>query len=41
VAGAAAYAFNGKGPAGTLPPVNASQEFWHSWRTFQPQTSRY
>jgi hypothetical protein len=41
VAGAVAYAFNGKGPAGTLPPVNASQEFWHSWRTFQPQTSRY
>ena len=41
VAGAAAYAFNGKGPAGALRPVNASQEFWHSWRTFQPRTARY
>ena len=36
-----AYALNGKGPAGTLPPINASQEFWHSWRTFQPATARY
>ncbi len=41
VAGTATYAFNGKGPAGALRPINASQEFWHSWRTFQPQTSRY
>ncbi|MBU6365876.1 MAG: DUF3179 domain-containing protein [Gemmatimonadetes bacterium] len=41
VADAAAYAFNGKGPAGALRPVNASQEFWHSWRTFQPRTARY
>ncbi len=36
-----AYALNGKGPAGTLAPINASQEFWHSWRTFQPATARY
>jgi hypothetical protein len=41
VAGGAAYAFNGEGPSGVLRPVNASQEFWHSWRTFQPRTARY
>lgn len=37
----AAYAFNGKGPAGSLDPMVASQEFWHSWRTFNPGTSRH
>ena len=37
----AAYAFNGKGPAGALEPMVASQEFWHSWRTFNPGTTRY
>ena len=37
----AAYALNGKGAAGSLAPINASQEFWHSWRTFQPGTARY
>jgi hypothetical protein len=41
VAGVAAYAFNGTGTNGTLEPVKASQEFWHSWRTFQPATARY
>ena len=41
VAGASAYAFSGRGANGTLEPVNASQEFWHSWRTFQPATMRY
>jgi hypothetical protein len=41
VAGVAAYAFNGKGANGALEPVKASQEFWHSWRTFQPATARY
>ncbi len=35
------YAMNGHGPTGSLTPVNASQEFWHSWRTFQPGTDRY
>jgi hypothetical protein len=39
--GKQAYALNGRGKTGTLKPVNASQEFWHSWRTFQPQTGRY
>jgi hypothetical protein len=41
VAGAATYAFSGQGTNGALEPVNASQEFWHSWRTFQPTTTRY
>jgi hypothetical protein len=35
------YALSGRGLSGSLKPVNASQEFWHSWRTFQPNTSRY
>jgi len=41
VAGRAVYAFSGRGSAGALKPVSASQEFWHSWRTFQPETRRY
>jgi hypothetical protein len=41
VAGVASYTFNGRGANGALEPVNASQEFWHSWRTFQPATARY
>jgi hypothetical protein len=41
VAGKAAYSLAGTGPTGTLSPVQASQEFWHSWRTFQPATTRY
>ncbi len=36
-----AYALNGHGPSGDLPRLLASQEYWHSWRTFQPGTSRY
>jgi hypothetical protein len=35
------YALTGTGSAGALKPVKASQEFWHSWRTFQPRTGRY
>lgn len=35
------YALNGRGPGGALLQINASQEFWHSWRTFQPSTARY
>lgn len=41
VTGGTAYAFSGQGATGALEPVYASQEFWHSWRTFQPATSRY
>lgn len=37
----ARYALNGRGPSGALTPIKASQEFWHSWRTFQPKTDRY
>ncbi len=36
-----AYALSGVGPSGSLKSINASQEFWHSWRTFQPGTDRY
>ena len=40
-AGGSVYAFNGRGAAGALEPLVASQEFWHSWRTFNPGTSRH
>lgn len=36
-----AYGLSGRGASGSLAPVQASQEFWHSWRTFQPKTLRY
>jgi hypothetical protein len=36
-----AYAISGQSASDTLKPLNASQEFWHSWRTFQPGTQRY
>jgi hypothetical protein len=35
------YAFNGKSARGALAPLAASQEFWHSWRTFQPNTDQF
>ncbi len=41
VAGSAAYAFSGQSATTRLEPLYASQEFWHSWRTFQPATKRY
>lgn len=41
VAGTTAYDFRGRGPDGTLVALGASQEFWHSWRTFQPGTATY
>jgi len=41
VAGAESYALSGLGASGELTPLNVSQEFWHSWRTFQPTTERY
>lgn len=40
-AGTRAYAFNGRGPSGALEAMVASQEFWHSWRTFNPATTRF
>jgi hypothetical protein len=41
VTGDRAYALSGEGTAGRLEPVVASQEFWHSWRTFHPNTAKY
>jgi Protein of unknown function (DUF3179) len=41
VAGAATYSLGGRGPSGTLAPLFASQEFWHSWREFNSGTTRY
>lgn len=37
------YAFDlmGRSPSGRLRALPASQEFWHSWKTFQPSTARY
>ncbi|MCE2803031.1 MAG: DUF3179 domain-containing (seleno)protein [Gemmatimonadota bacterium] len=40
-AGPVAYGFNGRGPVDSLQPVGASQEFWHSWQSFHPRTTRY
>jgi hypothetical protein len=41
VADGRGYALSGRGPDGTLTPVPAYQEFWHSWRTFHPGTRTY
>ena len=41
VAAKAGYALTGHGESGTLTPIFASQEFWHSWRTFHPETKTY
>ena len=41
VTGSRAYALSGIGAAGVLRPLSASQEFWHSWRTFHPGTGTY
>lgn len=32
---------NGQLRGSTLPVVQSYQEFWHSWRTFHPQTSQF
>jgi hypothetical protein len=41
VARSGTYALNGRGAPGSLEPVFASQEFWHSWRAFHPGTKTY
>ncbi len=41
VSDVSAYGLSGRGATGSLTPLQASQEFWHSWRTFQPATLRY
>jgi hypothetical protein len=35
------YSLSGASKIDSLRSINASQEFWHSWRTFQPSTERY
>jgi len=35
------YALSGQGKSGKLAALPASQEFWHSWRTFHPGTKTY
>ena len=39
--GPRAYALSGQGKYGRLVALQASQEFWHSWRTFHPDTKTY
>lgn len=41
VTGADLYDLTGRGAKGQLKVIRASQEFWHSWRTFQPATERF
>ena len=41
VAAGRSYSVTGRGARDSLIAVNASQEFWHSWREFQPATERY
>lgn len=41
VAAGRSFALNGRGAKGELTPLSASQEFWHSWRTFHPGTKTY
>ena len=41
VSAAGVYDLGGHGATGRLAPLVASQEFWHSWRSFQPGTERY
>ena len=35
------YDLGGRADADSLKAVPASQEFWHSWKTFHPDTSSY
>jgi hypothetical protein len=41
VGGSTVYDFSGRAAATRLTQVKASQEFWHSWRTFHPTTRKY
>ena len=40
VSATGAYGLSGRGATGSLVPLQASQEFWHSWREFNPSTRR-
>jgi hypothetical protein len=35
------YDWSGRSLTGRLTQLKASQEFWHSWRTFQPNTRKH
>ena len=35
------YDLSGRGAAGRMRQLKVSQEFWHSWRTFQPNTRKH
>jgi Protein of unknown function (DUF3179) len=35
------YDLRGRGERASLTTMQASQEFWHSWRTFHPNTATY
>ena len=35
------YDLSGRSSTGRLTQLKASQEFWHSWRTFQPNTRKH
>jgi hypothetical protein len=41
VAAGRSYDLGGRGDLDVLTRLFASQEFWHSWRTFHPDTGRY
>jgi Protein of unknown function (DUF3179) len=41
VTSSAVYGLSVRGVTGSLVPLQASQEFWHSWRTFHPRTATY
>lgn len=41
VNGGEVFDLKGRGAMRNLESVNASQEFWHSWRTFHPGTEKY
>jgi hypothetical protein len=41
VGGNQVYDFGGHSAKGRLTQLKASQEFWHSWRTFQPNTRKH
>jgi hypothetical protein len=41
VGAGATYDFTGRSARSKLAPIKASQEFWHSWRTFQPGTRKF
>ena len=41
VSATGAFGLSGRGATGTLAAVQASQEFWDSWKEFHPGTTKY